>query len=94
MARKIDRLRIKSRDAISGKNNVFINKGVLINVKYDIVGDGNTIEIMKGAILSNMMIYMRGDNHKLKIGEDCRYKGCSVWFEYKNLWIEIGKNHN
>jgi len=91
LARRIDRLRIKSRASISGKNNIVINKGVLINVKYDIVGDGNTIEIMKGAVLSNMMIYMRGNNHKLKIGEDCHFKGGSVWFEDKNCRIEIGE---
>jgi len=90
-ARKINRVRMKSRASISGKNNVVRNKGVLINVKYDILGDNNVIEIMNGAILSDMLIYIRGDNHKLKIGENCAYKGGSIWFEDKNCRIEMGQ---
>ncbi len=61
-------------------------------MKYDIVGDNNVIEIMKGSILSDMMIYMLGNNHKLKIGENVNYKGGSLWFEDSHCQIDIGQN--
>ncbi|MDR0681518.1 MAG: acyltransferase [Dysgonamonadaceae bacterium] len=76
---------------VRGKNNIIINKGTLFNVKYDIIGDNNVIEISKGAVLSNMMIFMRGNNHHLKIGEYVKYKRGSVWFEDENCVIEIGE---
>jgi acetyltransferase-like isoleucine patch superfamily enzyme len=82
---------IKCIFPVRGKNNIVINNGVLFNVKYDIVGDNNVIEIGKGAVLSNMMIFMRGNNHHLKIGEYVKYKGGNVWFENEHCIIEIGQ---
>jgi acetyltransferase-like isoleucine patch superfamily enzyme len=38
-----------------------------------------------------MMIYIRGNNHKLKIGENCQYKGGTIWFEDNYCEIEIGQ---
>lgn len=92
IALKIIRLRLKFKKPISGKNNVIINKGVLLNVRYDIVGNNNFVEIQKGAVLSDMTIRIRGDNHKLMIGENCFYKSGSVWFEDNHCQIEIGQN--
>ena len=92
IARKIQKWSQRYKRPISGKNNVIINNGVLLNVKYDIAGDNNSIEIMQGSVLSDMMIFIRGDNHKLKIGENCEYKGGSVWFEDHHCRIEIGQN--
>jgi acetyltransferase-like isoleucine patch superfamily enzyme len=82
---------IRNMFPVRGKNNIIINKGTLFNVKYDIIGDNNVIEISKGAVLSNMMIFMRGNNHHLKIGEYVKYKRGSVWFEDENCVIEIGE---
>jgi acetyltransferase-like isoleucine patch superfamily enzyme len=89
---KFQRLWNRYKIPILGKNNVIINKGFLLNVKFDIVGDNNVIEIMQGSILSDMLIYMRGNNHSFKIGEKCYYKGGNVWFEDNHCEIEIGQN--
>jgi acetyltransferase-like isoleucine patch superfamily enzyme len=92
IARKAERFINKHKKPIKGKNNVIVNKGVLLNIKYDIIGDNNRIEIMYGAVVSNIRIFIRGNNHKLKIGENCQYKGGSVWFEDNDCEVEIGRN--
>jgi acetyltransferase-like isoleucine patch superfamily enzyme len=91
IAKKIEILCPRYKSPISGRNNIIINNGRLLKVKYDIVGDNNVIEFMQGSVLTNMMIYIRGNNHKLKIGKNCHYKGGSVWFEDNNCEIEIGQ---
>jgi len=67
IARKILKFKERVRKPISVKNNIVINKGVLLNVRYNILGYNNLIEIMRGSVLSNMMIYIRGNNHIFKI---------------------------
>lgn len=89
--KKLQRLKKKYKKPINGKNNVIINNGLFLNVKLDIVGDNNLIEIMPGSILSDMMIYMLGNNHHLKIGENVNFKGGNVWFEDHHCLIEIGR---
>jgi len=90
-AKKIQRFRIKYSNPIQGKNNIIINNGILENVKYDIVGDNNLIEIMQGSVLSDMLFFMRGNNHKFIIGENCNFKGGSVCFEDNHCKIEVGQ---
>lgn len=91
-ARKIQKIIIKFKKPILGKNNTVVNNGVLLNVKYDIVGNNNLVEIMDGTVLSDLKIYIRGDNHKLIIKKNCYIKGGSFWFEDNFCLIEIGQN--
>ena len=58
VARKIQNLSLKFRKPIFGSNNRILNNGILKNVKYDIVGDNNRIEISEGAFLSNLLIWI------------------------------------
>lgn len=89
-------LLIKTRNAfrspIRGENNTVVNNAKLIKVRFDIVGNNNSVEISKGTILSNTLVYMRGSNHSLIIGEDVNYMGGSIWFENNDCRIIIGKN--
>ena len=91
IARNFLKFKERVRKPISGKNNIVFNKGVLLKVRYDVVGDNNLIEIGRGSVLSNMTIFIRGNNHILKIAENCYYKGGSVWFEDNNCQIVIGQ---
>nr|WP_295933294.1 acyltransferase [uncultured Dyadobacter sp.] len=84
--------RFAHRSNISGSNNIISNKGVLLDVKYDIVGNNNLVHIMQDSILSDVTIRMRGDNHQLVIGENCRFLGGSVWFANSGCQIQIGQN--
>lgn len=90
LARRYQRFSNKYKKPILGKNNIISNKGVMLNVKYDIVGDNNVVEVMQGAVLSDMMIYMRGNNHTFKVGAFSSFNGGVVWFEDNNCEIEIG----
>lgn len=91
MALKFKGLRFHSR-AVVGKDNKIINFGVVSHVKYDIIGNENIIEIDNGVILSNLEIYIRGDNHKLIIGENCRIKSGRIWFKGNSSVINMGEN--
>jgi len=88
---KFKKLYIVFGKNIRGKNNIIKNKGVFVNVKFDIKGNNNLIEIGKGTLISDVLIYIRGDRHKLKIGENCKYSGGYIWFEDKDCEIKIEK---
>jgi acetyltransferase-like isoleucine patch superfamily enzyme len=75
---------------ILGKNNILVKNGVLHNIKYDILGDNIIIEICHGAVLSDLQIYIRGNGHKITIGEYCIIKGGSIWIEDEFCEVKIG----
>lgn len=88
---RMRRFKARFKNPIRGNNNLIIKKGVLINTKFDIIGNNNTINIMSGAVLSDMVIIMRGSNHSLIIGERCHIKGGNFYFEDEFCTIQIGK---
>ena len=77
---------------IAGKKNTIKNCGILSNVRYDIVGDENSVYISKGSTISDTHIYIRGSNNRLVIGQNVEYSGGALWFEGDNCLIDIGKN--
>lgn len=82
----------KTKRSVSGKRNKIVNEGVLINVKYDIIGNENVITIKKGAIVSDTKIFIRGDRHNLFFDKNCKYKGGSLHFEDYDCSIKLGEN--
>ncbi|GAB2544745.1 acyltransferase [Spirosoma aerophilum] len=76
---------------IRGRGNRIVNKGVFLRVRIDIKGNNNVVEVEEGAFLTNMKIYIRGDNHRLSIGPFCKVKGGCMWFEDNNGQITIGE---
>ncbi len=81
----------KRRHSISGKGNQLKNEGVFLNVSYDIEGNNNQVIVQKGSIISDTLIYMRGDNHQLIIHSNCKYRGGSFHFEDDSCLIELGE---
>ncbi|TAE32274.1 MAG: acyltransferase [Cytophagales bacterium] len=77
---------------IMGRGNRIVNRGILFNVRYNIRGNNNRVEIGQGTCLSDLTIYIRGDNHHLLFGENCRMSGGELWFEDHNCVISIGAN--
>jgi len=82
--------RLTSKNGIAGQRNKLWIKGRLHQVRFDIQGDDNLIEVEEGAILSNLKIYMRGDHHQLKIGKQVNVGGGSFWFEDEYCTIVLG----
>jgi acetyltransferase-like isoleucine patch superfamily enzyme len=83
-------LKAKLALPIRGRGNRIINKGVFLGVKIDIAGNNNLVEIGKGAFLTDMTIFVRGNNHHLRVGAYCKFKGGCAWFEDNNGAIIIG----
>lgn len=83
-------VKTKLASPIRGQGNRIINKGVFLQVRIDIKGNNNTVEIAEGAFLTNMTIYIRGNNNLLRIGAYCKFKGGCVWFEDYNCEVIIG----
>lgn len=91
IVRKAKKVRKRLKKPISGKNNRIINYGILSNVRFDVAGNNNLISIGAGAELSDLVIYIRGDNHVLKVANHCEYKSGSVWFEDHDCQVVIGQ---
>lgn len=89
--KKLKRFSKKLRRSIRGKNNSILNKGILHNVHYNIVGNNNLISIGDGSELTDLEIYIRGNNHVLKISANCKLKSGSIWFEDNDCQILIGE---
>jgi acetyltransferase-like isoleucine patch superfamily enzyme len=90
LAQRLLALKAKLAPPIRGRGNRIDNRGVFLGVTIDIEGNNNVVEVAEGAFLTNMTIVMRGNNHHLRIGAYCKFKGGSVWFEDQNGLITIG----
>jgi acetyltransferase-like isoleucine patch superfamily enzyme len=79
---------------IQGQGNRIQAAGVkLANVELDIVGDNNQISFGPGSTINNLRIRMRGSNHRLEFGENCRVsRGGWFWFEDQDCLLKIGAN--
>ena len=87
---KIRSMKTRYRNPVRGSGNTVRNKGVLLHCTLDIEGDQNTVEIMPGAVLENMRIFMRGSGHTLTVGERCHLKGGDFYFEDDRCSVTIG----
>lgn len=81
------------RGSVVGRENIIQAEGArLRNVELDVIGDRNVISIGAGAVLNNVKIRMRGNDHRLFIGENCRVsRGASFWFEDEHCVLQIGE---
>lgn len=82
----------RRKQKISGQNNqVISDRKCWSNVKYDIEGNNNIIEVKPGRAFADITIFIRGNNHKLIIGENCICRGITFWLEGDNCEINIGR---
>ncbi|MCC0175950.1 acyltransferase [Waterburya agarophytonicola K14] len=79
---------------IEGKSNkIDINNSIVKNSSFDINGDRNTIVIGAEAIIENVTFYIRGCDHNIYIGKNCRFtNGGKIWIEDRNCNLSIGDN--
>ena len=77
---------------IRGTGNVFQANGArLSKVELDIVGDRNHINIGEGSILYNLTFHIRGSDHIIKIGKNCRVtRSGMIWIEDDRCTLSIG----
>lgn len=77
---------------VHGKNNVIQNLGMLDHVTFNIIGNNNLVEIGENTVLKNTLLYIRGDNHKIIIKNNCYYGGGELWMEDQNGSLIIQQN--
>lgn len=89
---KYKKIKNQVKKKIHGKNNQLkIANTILLNVKFEVTGNNNQILIEDGSILRNVHFFIRGDNHRIHIGKNCRFNvGSLIWFEDNNGYLEIG----
>ena len=84
------------RRRIRGQGNRIVYRGsILTSVVFDVVGNGNTIEIAPGCLLNGVRFRVRGDDHEISIAEGCKFhNGANVWFEDSRGVLSIGSGCN
>jgi acetyltransferase-like isoleucine patch superfamily enzyme len=65
---------------------------LLLNMQIDVIGKNNLIEFGEGCRLSNTLIRIRGDNHRIVLGKQCTYQGGNMWIEDHDCILTIGDN--
>lgn len=76
---------------IQGNNNCLDMKtSTFKNINLTILGNGNTVKIDAESLISNLTVFIRGDNHKLILGK-CIINAGVFWYEDNNCKITIGK---
>lgn len=76
---------------ISGKGNqINWDNALLTRVNLDVAGNENVIEVGHGCRISNTLIRVRGNGHRITLGENCTYQGGNIWVEDNNCMLIIG----
>lgn len=76
---------------IIGNGNRIINQSKNHRLKFDVKGDHNIIEIQK-SVLNNVTIYIRGNNNRISIDDNCIINNSVLWVENDKNQIEIARN--
>lgn len=74
---------------VKGKNNLIKNKSKFYKLKFDVIGNGNVIELGRNAIIINCLIYIRGNSNKIYIQPNCHISNSVFWIEGEDCEIMI-----
>jgi len=82
------------RESIHGQGNSIRANGVeCVDVELDIIGDRNQIIIGEGSVLHHLKIRIRGSDHRIELGRNCRVsRGGVFWIEDDHCVLSIGAN--
>jgi acetyltransferase-like isoleucine patch superfamily enzyme len=75
--------------AVQGDRNTVKNNGFFHHVVLDIIGNDNYIEIGKNTQVKKALIYIRGNNHRLIMEDNCYFGGGELWIEDNNCQLII-----
>lgn len=83
-----------ARKSIHGEGNIFqAEHAILSGVELDIIGDRNRIIVAEGCVLNNVKFRLRGSDHLIEIGKNCRVsRASSFWLEDHHCEVRIGQN--
>lgn len=80
------------RESIHGQgNSIQANRARFVGGELDIIGDRNRIVIGEGSVLNNLRIRIRGSDHRIELGRNCRVtRGGVFWIEDDHCLLSIG----
>lgn len=78
---------------VKGDGNVIRHDGAkLWNVRLEVYGDNNTVEIGEGCVVKNVRFYIRGSGHRIQIENGVRFHhGAQIWMEDHDGTLSIGE---
>jgi acetyltransferase-like isoleucine patch superfamily enzyme len=79
------------RRAIRGRGNRVVIRGVQENVRFDIEGDDNVVIAGARTRIANTLVFIRGNGHRIEIGDECSIGGGELWLEDSGGSIVIGR---
>lgn len=83
-------LRDSTVNIFGSHNNISFNEAkALEKINIEIHGDSNTIILDRTSIFSNVKLFVRGNNHKITLG-DCKFLGGVIWVESEGCEITLG----
>ncbi len=82
------------KESIHGQgNSIQANGAKCVDVELDIIGDRNRIMIGEGSMLHHLKIRIRGSDHRIELGRNCRVsRGGVFWIEDDHCLLSIGAN--
>ena len=82
------------KKSIRGKgNSIQTNRARLVGMELDIIGDHNQIVIGDESVLYHLKIRIRGSDHCIELGRNCRIiQGGVFWIEDDHCLLQIGQN--
>jgi acetyltransferase-like isoleucine patch superfamily enzyme len=76
---------------VRGRNNEVERFGAFLrDVRIDVEGEENRVQVMPGVRLEKVRIVIRGTGHRLVVGSDCRVRRSVFWMEDREGFIELG----
>jgi acetyltransferase-like isoleucine patch superfamily enzyme len=71
-------------------NTLLAADALLLNMRFDVLGNHNQISIGPDCRISNTLIRVRGDRHQISLGVGCTYQGGKIWVEDHDTRLTIG----
>lgn len=75
-----------------GNNNCIIKRGVIINTRFQVRGDGNKVVIEDGCVLKNCLVYIAGNNNKIVLHAGSFVYGSDLYVEDNGCRLIVGEN--
>jgi acetyltransferase-like isoleucine patch superfamily enzyme len=76
---------------LCGKDNILIKGYSNVGLKYNVIGNGNYIDLL-GVQGKNISIYVRGSNNKIVVKDGCQIRDTILWIEGNDCRIIIGED--
>lgn len=85
------KMRINKKRVRGVQNSIEKNHVILNGIRFNILGDNNSIRIDPMAVLESVTLHIHGNNNRVHIGAKCRISNSIIWIEDNCCEIQIGR---